>query len=170
VPPAVHVRFFLRALPRSVQGPSAYWSDQGHAYLQALHVAGVPLCAATTVRGGTDLGDPRGKWHDLAQLFVAPLHAKHYVNIVCGDNGDVHKLYTIGIPNIAITGITPRHPSTAELASLSKFDEVLCPTEDDAAALRQLGVARATLCLPTDETYPTIVKRYAHAQVAAAAS
>jgi hypothetical protein len=164
---AVHVRFFLRALPRTIQGPSRYWADQGLAYLTALDDVGVQLCAVTSVRGGTDLGDPRSPWQPLAHLFVRELHAKHYVNIVCGDNGDVHHLYTIGIPNIAITGISPRHPTPSELVSISKFDEVLCPTETDAAALRQAGIHRATFCPPYAEHYTSLVKRYAHAQVAA---
>lgn len=167
--PPVHVRFFVRALPRSVQGPARYWSDQGYAYLRALAQAQVPLCAATTYRGGTDLGDAKSYWYELARCFSQPV-ATRYVNVVCGDNGDVHHLYTVGVPNIAITGVNPRHPTTDELVSLSHYDEVFCPTEDDAAALRRLGITKAAYVPPTADRYVTTVRRYADEQARLAAS
>lgn len=163
----VHVRLFVRALPRNVFGAARYWADQGLAYATALETLGLPFCAVTSVRSGTDLGDPRSPWYHLAPHFVAEVHQKSYVNVVCGDNGDVHGLYTVSVPNVAITGVQPRHPTEAELASLRLYDTVFCPTTDDMLSLRALGV-KAFHATPTSDLYLETLRKYAHEQAALA--
>jgi hypothetical protein len=49
-------------------------------------------------------------------------------------------LYTIGVPNIAITMPRPKPPDDHEIAALMKYDAVLSPSDRDADALGMLGV------------------------------
>lgn len=49
-------------------------------------------------------------------------------------------LYTVGVPNIAITDTRPKPPDTNELRALGRYDAVCCSSIADADALRRLGV------------------------------
>lgn len=49
-------------------------------------------------------------------------------------------LFTVGVPNIAITMSRPRAPEEHEVRALGQYDAVIAPTAEDAAALRHLGI------------------------------
>ncbi len=49
-------------------------------------------------------------------------------------------LYTVGVPNIAITLPRPKPPEDHEVRALAQYDAILCPTDADAASLRHLGL------------------------------
>jgi hypothetical protein len=49
-------------------------------------------------------------------------------------------LYTVGVPNIAITLPRPKPPEDHEVRALAQYDAILCPTDADATALRHLGL------------------------------
>lgn len=49
-------------------------------------------------------------------------------------------LFTVGVPNIAITAARPRPPSEHEITALLKYDAVITPSETDAMVLKGLGV------------------------------
>jgi hypothetical protein len=49
-------------------------------------------------------------------------------------------LFTVGVPNIAITMPRPKPPDEDEVRALCQYDAVLAPTADDASTLRHLGI------------------------------
>lgn len=49
-------------------------------------------------------------------------------------------LFTVGVPNIAITMPRPKPPDEAEVRALNQYDAVIAPSSEDAAALRHLGI------------------------------
>jgi hypothetical protein len=49
-------------------------------------------------------------------------------------------LYTVGVPNIAVTMSRPKPPDEAEVRALQQYSFVLSPSDDDAQALRLIGV------------------------------
>jgi hypothetical protein len=49
-------------------------------------------------------------------------------------------LFTVGVPNVAITMPRPKPPEDHEVRALCQYDAVLAPTADDASALRHLGI------------------------------
>lgn len=49
-------------------------------------------------------------------------------------------LFTVGIPNIAITMPRPRPPEDHEVRALCQYDAVLTPTSEDASTFRHLGI------------------------------
>jgi hypothetical protein len=49
-------------------------------------------------------------------------------------------LYTVGVPNVAITMARPKPPDEHEIAALLKYDAVLAPSDKDADDLGMLGV------------------------------
>ncbi len=57
-------------------------------------------------------------------------------------------LFTVGVPNIAITMPRPKPPEPSEIRALARYDAVISPTEADAEALRALGVPAS--CVPPE--------------------
>ncbi len=49
-------------------------------------------------------------------------------------------LYTVGVPNIAITDTRPKPPDVHEIRALAQYDHVFAPSIADCAALCRLGV------------------------------
>lgn len=153
------IRFFCRALPPGYTGPVAYWRDRALEYLPALRDTGYGVRALTMVSGGIDLGDLKSPWYQFREFFSGPV-AERYVNVVCGDNGEVQKYFTVGVPNVAITGMHPTRTNASEVQTLRLYDEVFCPSNEDAAALRGLGVERATFMPPDAEQLRAALRRF----------
>lgn len=66
-------------------------------------------------------------------------------------------LYTVGVPNIAITMPRPRPPEDHEVRALCQYDAVISPTSEDAAALRHLGITAFSVS-PNAEPLEQIVR------------
>jgi hypothetical protein len=49
-------------------------------------------------------------------------------------------LYTVGVPNVAITMARPRPPEDHEIRALAQYDAVLCPSSSGTEELQRLGV------------------------------
>jgi hypothetical protein len=49
-------------------------------------------------------------------------------------------LYTVGVPNVAITAAHPILPDEHEVTALSKYDAILTITDEDARTLKHLGL------------------------------
>ncbi len=49
-------------------------------------------------------------------------------------------LYTVGVPNIAITDTRPKPPDANEIRALAQYNRVVCSNTKDVVALRALGV------------------------------
>jgi hypothetical protein len=60
-------------------------------------------------------------------------------------------LYTIGVPNIAVTLAWPKPPEDHEIRALAQYDAVFAPTAEDALALRALGVLAMHIPPDTDQ-------------------
>jgi hypothetical protein len=128
-------------------------------------------------------------WRDHYELFQTEL-AERYVNIVCAPPGlflgnpmraseqhDRSKiqttdriyqpptalsgLFTVGVPNIAITLPRPRPPDLQELAVLKTYDVVLCPDSAMTVELLELGLENADFAALDD--MPAVISRYVRA-------
>lgn len=60
-------------------------------------------------------------------------------------------LFTVGVTNIAITRAWPQAPDTDELAVLSRYDAVICPSEKDRLVFEQLGIEARVIEPESDE-------------------
>jgi len=66
--------------------------------------------------------------------------AKDIERIIYDPQTALSGLFTVGVPNIAVTMPKPKLPDEKETSVLRRYDAVLCPTVEDANALRQLGI------------------------------
>lgn len=132
----------------------------GFDYLEAIDGSGVGVRACPI--GAAFLMDK--PWIDLLHLFSGEAPKDNYVNVVCapigcllgsatsgvdfaGPKGSpdvVYRpqtalagLYTVGVPNVAIT--LP-HEDDADLQALQQYDFVLCPSDNYVEAFHDIGV------------------------------
>lgn len=84
----------------------------------------------------------QSRWEPFSNEFTRSV-PKSYVNIICGDNGELARLYTLGVKNVAITSAKDGAPSAKEVIVLKEYDAVICPHESDAEVLRLLGIDSA---------------------------
>jgi hypothetical protein len=150
-----------------MQGPPTlnYWCFRAWRYLFAL--SGLPVCAISSLpKASLDLSSERSPWYELRECFSFRGMADRYVNVVCGIGDDVHRLYTVGMPNLAITGVYTGigtvEPKADEVESLKKYDAVICPTVADAQFLKSRYGIDAT-CVPPDPHLLTpLIERLLH--------
>lgn len=71
---------------------------------------------------------------------LAPFQGTSPPEVVYEPQTALSGLYTVGVPNIAITLPKPKPPEDHEVRALAQYDAILCPTDADAAALRHLGL------------------------------
>jgi hypothetical protein len=149
----------------------------GYDVLQALARGGFDVRACPI--GAAFLAYP--PWLEVMHLFTAGPPSPPFINMVCaplcyllgqpttgvdfaglkGDPTIVYQpqtalmgLYTVGVPNVAVT--LPRAPTgpategavSSEIQALEKYDLVIAPTEEDAQGLRDLGVS--AISVPPD--------------------
>ena len=67
-------------------------------------------------------------------------------------------LYTVGVPNIAITDTRPKPPDANEIRALAQYDRVVGPNRSDRDALVDVGVAAEWLP-PQHEQWSPLLKR-----------
>jgi hypothetical protein len=140
--------------------PGRVWDDWGREYLHALVLAGYSVRALPM--SPVDFQDPRSAWRDLSRFFLGDLEAT-YLNVICGDVSDCHRLFTVGaIANIAITACHPRQPTPEDAHALGLFDLVLCPSQRDADELVALGVSRAEHVPAKPDAIRPHIERFLH--------
>lgn len=144
------VRFFCR-----IENTLCALGQRSIAYFRALNrtsytVRVVPVAA-------TDVGAPDSAWTEYAEALTVPV-AAHFVNVVCGLHEDFPRLYTVGVPNIAVVG-GPRLPSTDEVHALAQYDAVICEYEHWAEPLRMLGV-QAMVMPPDAKQLERLLERF----------
>lgn len=88
---------------------------------------------------GINLSDPGSRWQPYSKNFIWPISSR-YTNVVCAENGELVRLYTVGVKNVAITAVLPNLPNEKEVEVLGKYDLVICPFKEDVWPLRRLGV------------------------------
>jgi hypothetical protein len=66
-------------------------------------------------------------------------------------------LYTVGVPNIAITDTRPKPPDAHEIRALAQYDRVCCHSQGDWKALTRLGV-EALLVPPLARSWRAILR------------
>lgn len=64
-------------------------------------------------------------------------------------------LYTVGVPNIAITSAPRRQASKGDLDALVKYDVVIVPNENDIESFHHLGIE---VMLTPPEAFPGILR------------
>jgi hypothetical protein len=130
------VRIFLPASP--IGGPERTWADAALAYVDAFVLTQLSiLCLAISQNADLQEGSP---WHPHRDLFMGTL-LDRYVNVVIGVNptrsfGDscmpeLERLFTVGVPNVAIIGDGPRALDETERMALKNYDLIIVPTEED---------------------------------------
>jgi len=125
----VFLRYFCR-----VNDPGPF-GTLSLAYYEALRATTIPIRVLATNLASLNVSESRWAPEDL----VRPV-PKEYLNVVCGDNGELLRLHTIGTPNVAITASWNGIPTELELASLRLYDAVICPTPEETAIYLELGV------------------------------
>jgi hypothetical protein len=125
----VFIRYFCH-----VGGPSKF-AAMGFDYFVALQATGIPIRVIPI-----NPADVSGSlWDDYTDELTREV-PKEYVNIICGDNGDLVRLFTIGVKNVAITATFNQAPTHNEVAALKDYDAILCPSDDEAQILRLLDL------------------------------
>lgn len=77
------------------------------AYANAFSAMGLSVRIIATRMGALAQQTADGApWHHHRAAFLAPILGA-YVNVVCGDASDWHRLYTVGVKNVLIAGEPP---------------------------------------------------------------
>jgi hypothetical protein len=162
VSPEATIRFFCPVFEwTAFQAPplANYWAFRAWRYLQALRAPILPglddptSVIAISSFGAFDVGSELSPWHELRDCFYPRAVADRYLNVVCGVGNDIHKLYTVGTRNVALTGLLYGSqglhvPKEDEIASLKLYDAVLCPTQADVALYAKKYGVRAQFAPP----------------------
>lgn len=130
------IRYFCSVTAVENPGKDCF-ADIAFDYFVALRDSGFSV--RVLPMGKVDLTDSSSRWYEHSYSFATPI-SKNYINVVCGDNGDLVKYFTVGVKNVAITAILKNPPTENETKALGQYDAVICPTEQDAGSLRHLGV------------------------------
>lgn len=138
------LRYFCAVTP-----PGNFWGDLGHDYFLALR----QLYPVRVVPSQMALGQPgfdvaTGRWAAYPDAFMTSLvdsngRAVSFANVVCGDDGPLGRLYTVGVCNVAITAVRSDRPTPYEVGALAHYSLVVCPTVEDVARLGDQGVPAA---------------------------
>jgi hypothetical protein len=144
------IRYFCSMSP-----PGDFWGDLGYGYFLALRqlalIRVVPLQTALRQPG---YGVAAGRWATYPEAFTTSLTDPDtgklvpFVNVVCGDDGPLGHLYTVGVTNVAITAVRSVRPTPYEVSSLVHYSVVIVPTAEDAAMLGREGIPAA--CAPPE--------------------
>lgn len=126
------IRFFIPILPPHPNKEKT-WTDVGFSYLRAFASLAEVRAIPTNPVGDFSLEIPE----DLAPAFVRHLK-ENYVNVVVGMEF-LRKLWTQGVPNIAIASALPKEPTPQELKALSKYQYVI--DVDPTQTLSEYGVS-----------------------------
>jgi hypothetical protein len=162
------------------------FGDMGFAYFQAMHDAGFTIrviatnmaalwarnekcetCDGEGYQNGKDCAPCEGlgyipnpsRWEPFNEEFVRPV-PKQYVNVICGTNGELVRLYTVGVKNIAITASFGKEPSDDELETLKLYDDVILPSQKETERYRSLGVEEAIHVSPDATTLSILLKDF----------
>ena len=128
------IRYFCKVQPDS---PSDSFGALGFEYFKAIKAADIPVrVLATNV---ADFSAGSGRWAPYNESLVRAI-PDMFINVVCGGDDEVIRLFTIGAPNIAIVALYDGAPGEKALKYLRDYNLVICPREDDAMALHLLGV------------------------------
>lgn len=115
----------------SVTAPGDKYGDLGFDYYEAIKGSGFPTRVLPV--GGSDIG--AGRWAEYSDAFVREV-PRHYLNVVCGPIDILTRVFTIGVPNVAIVTY-----EDAEPGGILDYDLVICPTFQGAQQLAEHGVS-----------------------------
>jgi hypothetical protein len=126
---------FLRFFCHVVQEDTPF-GDLSFAYFTELRKTGIPIRVLACNPGAFLTG---GRWDEFNEEFLRSV-PKRFINVVCGDNGELVRLFTVDTTNIAITASYNGEPTSNEITALQRFDVVICPSPDEAHAYQELGI------------------------------
>lgn len=152
------LRYFCQVTPKKSKGKRTF-ADMGFSYFEAFQAAGFPIRVIESRRSKriVDFGDPKSRWHPYANYFTTELPSS-YVNVICGSNGELVGLFTIGVKNVAITAPFAGLPTVKEAIALSDYDAVICPTKEDAIELSMANVVVREVW-PLDDLVERLIRR-----------
>ena len=130
------LRYFCHILPEAPEGAPPGFGDLSFAYFEALRGTGAPI---RVLACNAQAHLQTGRWSSFDHEFIRSIPSS-YINIICGDNGELVRLFTVGTANIAITASYNGEPTADEVATLKNFDAVICPTTAEVEIYRRLGV------------------------------
>lgn len=171
-----HLRYYCQVTPGA---------DTEYAYLRCLEGLGhgVRLLPIGTAYLQVPNIPEWRRWLEYAELLVAPM-AMPYLNVVCsrpnvtlgvrmtgadflpgaGSDEIVYDpstafggLYTDGVPNIAIVSQGAKPPSEREIAALSRYELLACPTIEDSQALCDLGLSAEAIPPRYPEAWENVI-------------
>lgn len=108
----------------------------GLSYHEAFKAAGWPVRVLPTCMMEMSMS---AAWAAHGDDLVRPVPSDHYLNVVAGTNGELVRLFTVGVPNIAIAYSTSS-PSAHEVGALRDYQLVICPTEEGVAMFAERGI------------------------------
>lgn len=147
------LRYFCSITP--FQGNGDNFSDLGFAYFEGLQKTGIPIRVLAT--GMVDLGVKESRWDHAHECFVRPV-PRRFVNVICGDYDEFSRLFTVGVPNVAIAASGGLIPPEDKIAPLHLFDVVICQTAKEAGFFRdELNVAAAHI-EPTSPNFTELLR------------
>ena len=144
------IRYFCH-----IGGPSKF-AAMGSDYFVALQATGI-LVRVIPINPANISGS---LWDDYVPELTREV-PKEYVNVICGGNDDLERLFTIGVKNVAITAALNGALSEKEVMVLNDYDAILCPTEDEAQTLRLLDLL-AVRVAPDSITLTRLIRGVAH--------
>lgn len=175
------IRYFC---PVTSHEGDVVFGDMSFAYFQAMHDAGFPIrvvatnmatlgsrsegcesCEGEGCRDGKDCAHCKGlgytvkscRWEKFNEEFIRPI-PKRYINVICGSNSELVRLFTVGVKNIAITGSFGKEPSDEELETLKLYNDVILPSQKETERYRSLGIEEAIHVAPDTATLSTLLK------------
>lgn len=152
---AAEVRIFLPAAP--IGGPDRTWADVALTYVEAFVQTKLTiLCLAISRNADLQIDSP---WYPVRGYFLGGLKDR-YVNVVIGVNPTRHvrladgaeshmpeleRLFTVGVPNVALIGGGPRDLDAIEREALRNYDAIITPTEEDLHSIAEQVPGHASI-------------------------
>lgn len=137
---------FLRYFCKVTAEPA----DLGFRYFKELYELDISMRVLPT--NVADFTGGLEQWAPYTEEFVRPV-PNWFINIICGEGDDIVRLFTAGVPNVAIT-----HASNEDrvLRALFDYNVVICPTDEDVKQLRSFFIAANAAPPDTDTVAPLI--------------
>jgi hypothetical protein len=147
------LRYFCHVAPFFVEDTT--YGNLSFEYFRALKKTGTPMRVLPI--NMTDLGAPGSQWEPFVDEFSRAV-PKQYLNIICGDNGELVRLYTVGTKNLAITATLKGAPDDDQIAALKQYDAVICPSEEDVQLFQDLGIDKTVHAAPEPTLLASLIR------------